>query len=90
MTNENIMTAMGCRLVFTFVTYSLIILLYSYTSLLQRDLLGKGSMRHLTMQKRDGDGRETRRKACESDWCESDSLRKVPTVGHLGDTSHCR
>ena len=37
------------------------------------------------MKKLDGDGRETRGKTCESGWCMSNNLRKVPTVGHLGE-----
>jgi hypothetical protein len=37
------------------------------------------------MKKLDGDGTEKRERACESGWCVCDNLRKVPTVGHLGD-----
>jgi len=33
----------------------------------------------------DDDGNETRGRACESGWCVHDSLRKVPTLGHIRD-----
>src|ERR1700678_1646287 len=36
---------------------------------------------------RRGDGTKIRRKACKSGWYTCDSIWKVPTVGHLGQTS---
>ena len=60
------------RYIFTYSFYYIYI-----TSLLQKNLLGEGSMWRLAMQKRDGDGREIRIEACESGWCLRNSLRKV-------------
>jgi len=59
----------------------------TYTSGYYYELTNKrsweGSNALLTMKTSDGGGWAIRGKACESEWCVCDSIRKVPTVGQL-------
>src|SRR5277367_5960780 len=45
-------------------------------------------MSSIKSERKEGDGMKIRGKACESGWSTCDSIRKVPTVGHLGHASH--
>src|SRR5277367_4209181 len=45
-------------------------------------------MSSVKSERKEGDGMKIRGKACESGWSTCDSIRKVPTVGHLGHASH--
>src|SRR5271156_3530516 len=45
-------------------------------------------MSSVKSERKEGDGMKIRGKACESGWSTCDSIRKVPTVSHLGHPSH--